>query len=127
MKDKFEQILEEIKLLAYKSQEMIINKKVFLGGTANKTTWREELIPMLEIPYFNPVVEDWTEECIKIENDEKENKCGVHLYVITPEILGVYSIAEAVQSSNSNNKKTIFVFKGDIDPNTGINWCSDCV
>ena len=38
-------------------------KKVFLGGTCNESTWRDRLIEMLEIDYFNPVVDDWTEEC----------------------------------------------------------------
>ena len=36
-------------------------KKVFLGGTCNDSLWREELIKKLEIDYFNPVVDDWTE------------------------------------------------------------------
>jgi hypothetical protein len=35
--------------------------KVFLGGTCNESTWRTELIGMLNgIDYFNPVVDDWT-------------------------------------------------------------------
>ena len=49
-------------------------KKVFLGGTCNGSTWREELIPMLKVPYFNGNAkyhkdsnghEDW--------HDEEEN------------------------------------------------------
>ena len=51
-----------------------MNIKVFLGGTCNESTWRDEIIPLLEeagIDYFNPVVEDWTEDCIEIENIEK--------------------------------------------------------
>jgi hypothetical protein len=82
--------------------------KVFLGGTTNKTTWRDQLIPQLKIDYFNPVVEDWTEDCIKLENEEKQHKCNIHLYVITKEMIGVYSIAEAVQSSLTNCKTTVF-------------------
>ena len=42
-------------------------KKVFLGGTCNESTWRDKLIKMLEIDYFNPVVDDWTEECYQEE------------------------------------------------------------
>lgn len=30
--------------------------KVFLGGTCNNSTWREELKPLLKIDYFDPVV-----------------------------------------------------------------------
>ena len=83
-------------------------RKVFLGGTCADTTWREELIEDLMVEYFNPVVDDWTEDCIKIENDEKENKCNIHLYVITKEMEGAYSIAEAVESVHNKDKKTIF-------------------
>ena len=36
--------------------------KVFLGGTCNESTWRNRIIPMLAIDYFNPVVDDWNEE-----------------------------------------------------------------
>lgn len=79
-----------------------MNIKVFLGGTCNESTWRDEIIPLLEeagIDYFNPVVEDWTEDCIEIENIEKNERCNIHLYVITKEMKGVYSIAEAVDSA----------------------------
>lgn len=34
--------------------------KVFLGGTCNGSKWREELIPLLQVGYFNPVVDEWT-------------------------------------------------------------------
>lgn len=80
--------------------------RIFLGGTWNETTWRDTLIEKLDdldkIEYFNPIVKDWSEEDIKIENDEKENKCNIHLYVITSVMTGVYSIAEAVHSSHSD-------------------------
>lgn len=80
--------------------------KVFLGGTCANTTWRNELIPLLEekgFEYFNPVVEDWTPECQAIEEDEKNHKCNVHLYVITKEMMGTYSIAEIIHSSHLAN------------------------
>ena len=76
--------------------------KIFLGGTCAETTWREDLIKELEntdIEYFNPVVKDWTPECQAIEEDEKNNKCDVHLYVITKEMKGTYSIAEIINSA----------------------------
>ena len=76
--------------------------KIFLGGTCADTTWRDELMPMLDelgLDYFNPVVEDWTPECQAIEEDEKNNKCDIHLYVITKEMLGTYSIAEIINST----------------------------
>ena len=82
-------------------------KKVFLGGTCNESTWRDELIKMLEIDYFNPVVDDWTEECYQEELRQREI-CDYCLYVITPRMTGVYSIAEVVDDSNKRPEKTIF-------------------
>ena len=76
--------------------------KIFLGGTCANTKWRDELIPYLiklHINYFNPVVKDWTPECQAIEEDEKNNKCDCHLYVITKEMKGTYSIAEIINSA----------------------------
>lgn len=85
--------------------------KVFLGGTCSNSTWRSELIPKLVaegIAFFNPVVEDWTPECQAEEYDQKDNECGAHLYVITKEMLGVFSIAEAVLSACSKGKVCLF-------------------
>ncbi len=83
------------------------NKKVFLGGTCNGSLWRNELIKMLKIDYFNPVVENWTSECMEEEIKQREI-CDYCLYVITPEMEGVYSIAEAVDDSNKRPNKTFF-------------------
>lgn len=85
--------------------------KVFLGGTCNGSKWRDELIPMLEVEYFNPVVEKWTPEC-QAEERRQRNECDFCLYVITPKMTGVYSIAEAVDDSNKRPLKTIFLFLG---------------
>lgn len=88
----------------------LMKKKVFLGGTSNNTLWRDELIKMLDsgIEYFNPIVSTWTKEC-KIEEIKQRKACDVLLYVITPQMLGVYSIAEVVEDSIKNSDKTIFV------------------
>jgi len=87
-------------------------KKVFLGGTCNNSTWREEIIKDLKIDYFNPVVEDWTPECMKEELKQRD-KCDFCLYVITSDMTGVYSIAEVIDDSNKRPEKTIFAFKED--------------
>ena len=76
--------------------------RIFLGGTCADTTWRDDFIKEIEgseIEYFNPVVKDWTPECQAIEEDEKNNKCDTHLYVITKEMMGTYSIAEIINSA----------------------------
>ena len=79
---------------------------------------------MLEISYFNPVVEDWTEECQREEERQKEI-CDYHLYVITPRMAGFFSIAEVVDSSNKNPKGTILcVLKEDMGnlPRTTVSF-----
>ena len=87
-------------------------KKVFLGGTCNESTWRDELIPQLKIDYFNPVVDDWTPECMK-EEIKQRGKCDYCLYVITSDMTGVFSIAEVIDDSNKRPSKTVFAFKED--------------
>jgi hypothetical protein len=86
---------------------MVSMIKVFLGGTCNDSDWRDRLIPMLEIEYFNPVVEDWTPEC-QDEEIRQRKECDYCLYVITPRMIGVYSIAEVVDDSNKRPDKTLF-------------------
>ena len=87
-------------------------KKVFLGGTCNESTWRNRFIIMLDVDYFNPVVDDWTEDCMKRELEERQN-CDICLYTITPKMTGVYSIAEVVDDSNKRPNKTILIVLRD--------------
>lgn len=82
--------------------------KVFLGGTCNESAWRNDIIPMLEVGFFNPVVEDWTPECMAEEIRQRE-ECDICLYVITPKMTGVYSIAEVIDDSNKRPSRTVFV------------------
>jgi len=93
---------------------MVKTYKVFLGGTCNESTWRQELIPMLDIDYFNPVVPDWTEEH-RLEEIRQRQICDFCLYVITPKMVGVYSIAEVVDDSNKQPDKTIFCILKEYD------------
>lgn len=93
------------------------NKKVFLGGTCNDSDWREKLIDKLKIDYFNPVVPNWDDKAKERELKERET-ADYLLYVITPRMKGVYSIAECVEDSCKRPEKTIFCFlKEDVDDN----------
>ena len=85
---------------------------VFLGGTCNNSTWRDELLPMLDsekIDAFNPVVDDWNEEAQANEDYHKAND-EYMLYVITPEMKGVYSIFEIAMLSCKKQDKLIVCF-----------------
>lgn len=85
--------------------------KVFLGGTCNESTWRDKIIPRLKIDYFNPVVDDWTPECQAEEERQKNEVCDIHLYVITPKMTGVFSIAEVTESAISHcGRKCVFCY-----------------
>lgn len=81
--------------------------RVFLGGTYNKSTWRKELISRIKCDYFNPVIDNWDDESKKNEEHEKEI-CDYLLFVITPDMKGVFPIAEAVDLSNKNPAKVLF-------------------
>ena len=88
--------------------------KVFLGGTCNGSKWRDKIIPILKenkIDFFNPVVENWTPEC-QIEEYRQKDICDIHLYNISKEMNGVFSIAEAVDSSHLNDTWCFF----QVDP-----------
>ncbi|MFW5895370.1 MAG: nucleoside 2-deoxyribosyltransferase domain-containing protein, partial [archaeon] len=84
----------------------------FLGGTCNKSTWRKTAISKLKTGYFNPVVEEWDEQA-RIREETEKMISNFLLFVITPEIKGVYSIAEAVNYAIKDPKRTIFCVHGD--------------
>ncbi len=92
--------------------------KVFLGGTCNGSKWREELIPKLNINYFNPVGEDWDEKA-KLNEIHQKEICDICLYVITPKMIGAYAIAEVTDDSNKKPKKTILCI---LDEDEGEVW-----
>lgn len=85
---------------------------VFLGGTCNNSTWRNKLIPMLKVSYFNPVVDDWNEEAYEAEIWHREFD-SVCLYVLTPKMMGSYAVAEVVDDSNKRPDKTILCILRD--------------
>lgn len=80
--------------------------EVFLGGTCSGYNWRKYMMPKLKCEYFNPLVDDWTEEC-RLKELEKRKTCDYLLYVITSGMKGVYSIAEVTDDSNKHPEKTV--------------------
>ena len=83
----------------------------FLGGTCGTSTWRETLLEKLEqkVETFNPVVPDWTPECQAIEDQARAESKYV-LFVLTKEMVGVFSVAEVVDCSNKYPERTLFCF-----------------
>lgn len=98
---------------------------VFLGGTCNGSTWRDELIPMLEVSFFNPVVPDWNEEAYEREKWHREFD-DVCLYVLTPKMAGSYAVAEVVDDSNKRPGKTVLcILRDDEDKHfDDVQWKS---
>jgi hypothetical protein len=99
--------LQERCLLILTKAEGLKMNKVFLGGTCNGTTWRNDLLRVIQVDYFNPVVDDWTPECQAVEEFQKCISCNIHLYVITSDMIGVFSVAEAVESAMTKCKQKI--------------------
>lgn len=91
-------------------------KKVFLGGTCANSKWRDELIPILNIDYFNPVVKNWTPECMA-EEIRQRKECDFVLYVLS-RAYSTYSIAEVVDDSNKRPEKTICCIFNEKLPNS---------
>lgn len=89
------------------------NVKVFMGGTCQGFNWRSVLENRFKedenVELFNPVVDNYTNEYVNIENEYKED-CDICLFVITPYMEGCYSIAEAVDMSNKHPEKLLFVY-----------------
>jgi len=83
--------------------------KVFLGGTVNGSTWRDRFIDMIKIPYFNPVVDDWN-YAAQVNEEREKVLCRYHLYVITPLMSGVFSIAEIIHDSIKMPDRTLVCF-----------------
>lgn len=94
---------------------------IFLGGTVNDD-WRSKFIDIWKkteknnedlknrnIELFNPVVEDWTPECIDKENEVK-NKAAINLFLITPEQSGSYSFVEALDCAVDGNKVYLVIY-----------------
>jgi hypothetical protein len=91
---------------------------VFLGGTVN-SNWRDKLKELLTIAVFDPIVANWTPECVEEENTAKA-LAAVSLYVITPKHTGFYAIAELTHASFANDDHKVVVCF--LDEDAGITF-----
>lgn len=90
----------------------------FLGGTVGDSTWRDTLKGMLTVNAFDPVVDDWTVDDAKAENEAKASS-SLLVYCITPKQKGFYVIAEATAAcAGTRHKDVVFILLREDDGQT---------
>ena len=85
---------------------------VGLFGTCGGSKWRDPVMKELakkHIKYFNPVVENWTPECAKVEADNLAHDKAL-LFVVTNETEAYGSLAETGWAENSAERSGQHVF-----------------
>jgi hypothetical protein len=85
---------------------------VFLGGSCHPTTWRHDTaIPLLSrrgVHYYNPQVDNWTEELIAIESKAKD-EAAILFFVIDSETRALASIVECTEYLCSGREVVLVV------------------
>merc|ERR1712038_630235 len=80
---------------------------VFLGGSCNPTTWRQDTaIPHFksqDITFYNPQQANWVPEMIELEHQAKVTS-QILFYVINEQTRNVASMMEVCQYAGSNRK-----------------------
>ncbi len=98
------------------------NNCVGLFGTCGNSKWRDPVMEALKnagIKSFNPVVDNWTPECAKIEAEHLATD-RVILFVVTGETEGFGSLAEtgwAYLGAIARGQKVFFVIEDFPDGN----------
>ena len=102
------------KIVADNIQRPIPGCTVFLGGSCNPTKWRKELaIPLFEknkIDYYNPQVDDWSEDLMVTENYQKDHAKYL-LFVIDDETRAIASMIEAAYYIAQGRKVVLTIKK----------------
>ena len=87
-------------------------KSVGLFGSCGPSRWRQDIaIPMLAaagVSYFNPVVDNWTSDCMAIEAYHKDHDTNI-LLVIDRATLGIASMVEAAFLIGKKRPNMVFV------------------
>ncbi|XP_071513314.1 uncharacterized protein raw isoform X3 [Panulirus ornatus] len=84
--------------------------EVFLGGSCNPTTWRENVaIPMLKdqgISFYNPQVSHWEEALVELEYQAKQT-ASVLFFVLDRNTRNVASMVEAAYMAGCQRKLVV--------------------
>ncbi|XP_063245171.1 uncharacterized protein LOC134546333 isoform X3 [Bacillus rossius redtenbacheri] len=103
---------EEKRRRSRKMSKGIPKYEVFLGGSCNPTTWRQDIaIPMLKslgITYYNPQVAHWGPELIELEYQAKQN-AAVLFFVIDNQTRSVAGMIEAAHISGRRQKLILVI------------------
>ncbi|XP_065346846.1 uncharacterized protein raw isoform X3 [Cloeon dipterum] len=97
--------------------ESVPKYEVFLGGSCNPTTWRQDTaIPMLKklgITFYNPQVSHWGPELVELEWKAKQH-ATVLFFVMDNETRSVASLIEAAHSAAKQRKLILVIssYKG---------------
>ena len=92
---------------------------VYLGETCIKSPflwdWRMDFIRMLDdtVHYYDPFVRKWENNWSDVnkteDNDIKRSESKYCVFVFTSDIIGVYSVAQAVEDSIKKTNGTVLV------------------
>lgn len=92
---------------------------VYLGGTCIKSPflwdWRTDFIRMLDdtVHYYDPFVRKWENNWSDVnkteDNDIKRSESKYCVFVFTSDIIGVYSVTQAVEDSIKRPNGTVLV------------------
>ncbi|XP_016656061.1 uncharacterized protein LOC100161026 isoform X3 [Acyrthosiphon pisum] len=89
---------------------------VFLGGSCNPTTWRQDLaIPYLQdagVSFYNPQVDHWSQDLIEIEHAAKES-ATILFYVIDSQTRNVVSDIETANFAGNHNNLVLVIHPQD--------------
>ena len=96
---------------------------VFLGGSCNPTTWRQDTaIPHFKsnsITFYNPQQANWVPEMIELEHQAKVTS-QILFFVINDQTRNVASMIEVCQYAGSN-RRLVVVLNPYTSPDTDIN------
>ncbi|RXG70758.1 hypothetical protein Avbf_00557 [Armadillidium vulgare] len=94
------------------SRDRDMSFEVFLGGSCNPTTWRQDTaIPMLSrhgITYYNPQVAHWEEALVEAE-DKAKKTAAVLFYVLDSSTRNVASMIESAYLAGCHRKLVLVI------------------
>lgn len=92
---------------------------VYLGGTCINSPflwdWRTDFIRMLDdsVSYYDPFIRKWEDHPSDVNktenNDNKRKESKYCVFVFTSDIIGLYSVAQAVEDSIKRDNGTVLV------------------